>query len=465
RTVFGTYGGEEYAPSNYDGSSHGPVSMRKALAGSLNVPAVKTLALAGVQNAIDTMKDMGLTSTPLNTDVCGLSLVLGGCELTLLDHTSAMGTFAALGKHYDHTPILSVTDAKGKILEEFKESEGKEVLDPQVAYEIVSIMTDNDARAFVFGSRSPLILPDRPVGAKTGTTQKWKDGWTMGYTPSLVTGVWTGNNDSTPMRAGADGVVVAAPIWNQFMREATKGTPIENFVEPPGIQNIYVDAVSGKLPTEYTPTTKSEVFADFAVPKDYDDVHVVVRVNRINGKRASDLTPPDLIENRVFTIFHSEQRDNPNWENPVQAWARAAGYNSPPTELDDGSGVDPNQVGGTQVRFIKPNNNSDIKDLPFTAEIQVIGQRPDRVELYLEGDYVGRQNSEPYLFTINDAEEGWQTLMVNVTMPSGDSIQNSIRIFIDADDDVTILNNSNIVTSSESDTRNIRVKRNPRKTR
>lgn len=431
RTVFGSFGGSDYAPSNYNGASNGPLSIRKALAGSLNVPAVKVLSLAGVQNSIDTMKDMGLTSTELNTDRCGLSLVLGGCEITLLDHTSAMGVFAAMGVRHEETPILSVSDPKGKIIDEFKPDNGIEVLDPQVAYEIVNIMTDNDARSFIFGSRSPLILPDRPVGAKTGTTQLWKDGWTMGYTPSLAVGVWTGNNDSTPMRQGADGVVTAAPIWNQFMRDATKGTPVEQFVEPSGIQRIYVDSVSGKLPTNHTPSTKQEVFADFAVPKDFDDIHVTVAINRLNGKLASPQTPPELVENKVFTVFHSERPDNPAWENPVQAWARNAGYSYPPTEQDDGV-IDPDQT-NTQVRFVTPSNSQEITALPFDVEVQINGLLPESVEMYLEGNYIGQKNSSPYRFSIDKADNGWQTLMVNVKMPSGDLVQNSIRVYINVD--------------------------------
>jgi membrane carboxypeptidase/penicillin-binding protein len=182
-----------------------------------------------------------------------------------------------------------------KRLEEWHQDSGTEAIDPQVAYEIVSIMTDNDARSFIFGSHSPLILSDRVVAAKTGTTQQWKDGWTMGYTPSLVAGVWTGNTDGAPMRQGADGVVTAGPIWNQFMREALKGTPAEQFQEPPGIQHLHVDSLSGKLPTEYTPSPKKKFSASFA-KLDMDDVHVPIRINKLNGRIATDQTPPDLVE-------------------------------------------------------------------------------------------------------------------------------------------------------------------------
>lgn len=430
RTVFGTYGGKEYAPSNYTGQSNGLLSMRKALAGSLNVPAVKTLALVGVADAIDTAKDMGIKSD-LSTDRCGLALVLGGCEITLLDHTSAMGVFAYGGIRYEPTPVLKVTDKKGKVLEEYKDSGGQEALDPQIAYEVVSIMADNDARAFIFGSKSSLILPDRVVAAKTGTTQGWKDGWTVGFTPSLVAGVWTGNNDGSLMRQGADGVVVAAPIWNQFMRETLKDTPPEQFLEPSGIQHILVDSVSGKLPTEYTPSTKTEVFASFAIPRDFDDVHVPVKINKLNGKLANDKTPPDLVETRIYTVIHSEMRDNPNWETPVQAWARSAGYDYPPTEQDDGS-VNADFL-QKQVRFLTPANNQEITGFPLTVQIDVGNLDVLAVELMLEGEYIGSRINPPYSFMIDSAKPGWQTLTAIVRLPNGDSIQNSIRINITAD--------------------------------
>lgn len=425
KTNFGTYGGKEYSPNNYDGANHGIVNIRKALAGSLNIPAVKTLALVGVQNAIDTAKDMGITSD-INTDRCGLSLVLGGCELKLIDHTSAFGVFANGGVRHDDTPILKIEDSKGKALEEYKEEAGNEVLDPQVAYQIVSIMTDNNARAFIFGERSPLILPDRVVGAKTGTTQAWRDGWTVGYTPSLVAGVWTGNNDNTPMRAGADGVVVAAPIWNQFMRNALKDTPPEQFLEPPGIQHVLVDSISGKLPTEYSPSTKEEVFASSSLPKDFDDVHVPVKINRENGKRATDATPENLIETRIYTVIHSEMPSNPNWEYPVLAWAAASGYPPPPTESDDGSsgpGIDK-----LKVNFIAPNNGQEITSLPFTVQIAVTGTQAQSVDLALDGNYIGSSNQAPYTFNLSGLKNGWQVLIATAHLNNGGTLQQSIHV-------------------------------------
>ncbi|MBX4186950.1 MAG: PBP1A family penicillin-binding protein [Candidatus Doudnabacteria bacterium] len=428
KTVFGTYGGKEYAPGNYDGTAHGIVNIRKAMAGSLNIPAVKTLALVGVQNAIDTAKDMGITSD-INTDRCGLSLVLGGCEVKLIDHVEGMSTFANLGVKQDQTPILSITDSKGVVLEEFHENPGQQVLDPQIAYQIISIMTDNEARAFVFGDHSPLILPDRVVAAKTGTTNEWRDGWTLGYTPSLAAGVWVGNNDHSKMRAGADGVVVAAPIWNQFMREALKGTTPEQFTEPPGIQHIMVDTISGKLPTEYTPSTKSEVFSSFGLPQEFDDVHVAVRINKYNGKLANNLTPADAVVTRVYTVIHSEMPDNPNWEVPVRLWAGAAGYGYPPTEQDDGS-VNPDFINQQTISFITPANNQEITNVPFSVQVNAGNSNPTAIDLLLDNEFIGTKTTAPYSYTIAQAKNGWQTLTANVHLPNGGLIQSSIRINI-----------------------------------
>ncbi|OGE82447.1 MAG: hypothetical protein A3B10_00010 [Candidatus Doudnabacteria bacterium RIFCSPLOWO2_01_FULL_44_21] len=424
KTVFGTYNGREYAPTNYDGADHGIVNMRKALAGSLNVPAVKTLALVGVQDAIDTAKDMGISSD-ISADRCGLALVLGGCEIKLIDHVSAMGVFANNGVRHEATTILKITDGSGKILEEYQDNEGEQVLDPQVAYQIVNIMTDNDARSFIFGSNSPLILPGRTVAAKTGTTQEWRDGWTLGFTPSLAAGVWVGNNDFSKMRAGADGVIVAAPIWNQFMREALKDTPPELFIEPPGIQHILVDSISGKLPTEYTTATKSEVFADFALPNTFDDVHVTLNINKYNGKLANSLTPADALETRVYTVLHSEMPNNPDWEVPVVFWAQANGY-SYPTEQDDGS-TNPSFNNPT-INFITPIENQEISNLPLMVQLSVSGDVPLSVELSLNSVFIGSTNTPPYSFEIKQAPNGWSVLSAKAKMSNGNTIQKNILI-------------------------------------
>lgn len=227
-TQFETAEGKSYQPQNYDGKFHGPLPMMKALGGSLNVPAVKTLYLVGVKDAIALAKNLGITG--LNSpDRLGLSLVLGGGEVKLLDHVNAYGTLATGGIKHAKTAILRIEDPKGSLLEEYRPDAGERVVDEKYVAMLDSVLSNNDNRAWVFGENSPLRFDNRRVVAKTGTTNEFRDGWTIGYTPSLTVGVWAGNNDNSSMVAGADGVNVAAPIWRAFLDKALANYAMEDF--------------------------------------------------------------------------------------------------------------------------------------------------------------------------------------------------------------------------------------------
>lgn len=328
--------GQGYTPRNYDGKYRGPVSAREAIQGSLNVPAVKTLAFAGVQNTINTAQDMGIT-TFTDPERYGLSLTLGGGEVTLLELTSAYGVFATGGMRMPNISVLKVEDKNGRVLEEYSPVRAKRALDSQIAYLMNNILSDDATRAKFFGAGGALTLPGRIVAAKTGTTNEYKDGWTIGYTPDLVTGVWVGNNDNESMKNGA-GLTVAGPIWNAYMRRVLLGVPNKAFKRPKGIREIEVDALSGLLPTDASPSTKTEIFASFNTPNKKDDVHTLVRVVKTAlDKLAPDDFPDDLVEEKVFATIHSERPKSPNWENPVLAWAKENGYNNIPTEIYGGS--------------------------------------------------------------------------------------------------------------------------------
>ena len=211
-----------YIPQNYDGLFRGPVTLRQALAQSLNVPSVKVLAnFAGLKDSIQTAKDLGITTLTKPPSFYGLPLVLGGGEVKLLEMVSAYGVFASEGSHVPPVSILKIEDSSGNIIEENKKTP-KMVLEPEIASLINNILSDNETRAPMFGSRSVLYFEDYEVAAKTGTTQNYKDGWVIGYTPSIVTGVWVGNNDGSPMRK-EPGVVLAGPIWRRFMEKALLG--------------------------------------------------------------------------------------------------------------------------------------------------------------------------------------------------------------------------------------------------
>jgi membrane peptidoglycan carboxypeptidase len=215
-------------PQNYDGKFHGPLQMKNALAMSLNIPAVKTLYLAGVNDSINLAKGLGIGG--LNQpDRYGLSLVLGGGEVTLLDHVSAYGSLAAGGVKRDKTSILKIEDKDGTVLEQYKDKPGQRIVEEKYVAMLDHIMSTNEYRAPVFGDNNPFKFADRPVAAKTGTTNEFRDGWAMGYTPSIAVGVWAGNNDNTSMKAGADGIIVAAPIWRNFMNFALGNSVVEQF--------------------------------------------------------------------------------------------------------------------------------------------------------------------------------------------------------------------------------------------
>jgi penicillin-binding protein 1C len=230
RTDFGPggAGGKDYIPRNYDGKFHGLLPMRSTLAMSLNVPAVKVLYLVGIDNTIDLAHKMGIT-TLNDRQRYGLSLVLGGGEVKLLDMTGAFSVFATEGMRNPVQAVMKIVDSRGKIFEQENISPQR-VLDVQVARKINSILSDNRARTPIFGSNSPLVISGKTVAVKTGTTSEFRDAWTVGYTPSVAVGVWAGNNDNRPMRSGADGVFVAAPIWKDYMTQILAGQPNETFV-------------------------------------------------------------------------------------------------------------------------------------------------------------------------------------------------------------------------------------------
>ncbi len=230
-TNFGLWGDKEYIPQNYDGRFRGPVTLRQALAQSLNVPSVKVLLyLAGLSESIETARKFGITTLTKSPSFYGPSIVLGGGEVKLLDMVSAYGVFATEGLKTPPVSILKIEDSKGNIIEENKKTP-KRVLEEEVARLINDVLSDNEARTPIFGANSPLYFKDYQVAAKTGTTSDFRDGWIIGYTPSVVVGVWVGNNNNAPM-AKEPGVILAGPIWRTVMDKILLKFPKENFPKP-----------------------------------------------------------------------------------------------------------------------------------------------------------------------------------------------------------------------------------------
>lgn len=244
---------KSYCPQNYDGKFHGVVQMREALGNSFNIPAVEMLRMNGVQAMIATASAMGIST--LNTpDNYGLALTLGGVNVTMIDMATAFGVFANQGYRIDLHPILKIIDNKGKVLEDYKPADspifGKKVLSSEVAFIISDILADNKARLTEFGPSSELVIPKQHVSVKTGTTNDFKDNWTIGYTPSYLAAVWVGNNDRTPMSGIASGITGAAPIWNELMKHLLTDKKPEIPQKPPNVVGQYVCATIVEKPAD-----------------------------------------------------------------------------------------------------------------------------------------------------------------------------------------------------------------------
>jgi len=253
-----------YCPINYDGKFHGVLQMRQALANSINIPAVKMLKLNGVPAMTATASAMGITTFE-DPSRYGLSLTLGGGEVTMLDMTTAFGVFANGGYKMSLHPILKVIDSRGKVLEEYKPPPspifGKKILPEGVSFIISDILSDNQARAMEFGTNSPLKIGNLPVAVKTGTTNDFRDNWTIGYTPSYVVAVWVGNNDNTPMSGLVSGITGAAPIWHDIMQNLLKGKPAQPFQRPLSvIQKAVCSDTGAILDKDKSCTTRFEYF-------------------------------------------------------------------------------------------------------------------------------------------------------------------------------------------------------------
>ncbi len=431
RTDFG--GG--YVPRNYDGSFEGPVTIRHALANSLNIPAVKSMSLAGLDNVIRTAEDMGISSLT-DRDRYGLSLVLGSGEITPLEMAGAYGVFANQGVKHDIKTIMKIYDQTNKVLYEYEPDKdtGRVALDPQVAYEITDILSDNVARSPHMGSRSQLFFSGKNIASKTGTTSSYKDAWTVGYSRNIATAVWVGNNDSREMKAGAAGLVVAAPIYHEYMNRVVEKS--DTFDRPDGIQEVTVDKLSGKLPTEHSPETITDIFATWQVPTEKDDIHIKVRILKGTDLLAPEDVPDSLVEERLFTNIHSERPDYPNWEGPVRGWAESQGMGTtPPTEYGDPGDLAPSisisspgdgsTVTGTQAITANAASNIGVKNVTF----------------YIDDISIGVDSNSPYTYSynFNNLTSGNHKITAIVTDTNNATAKSSATVNVVKDEDGPII--------------------------
>lgn len=434
-TVFqGGEGQPDYNPVNYDGKFKGPVQMRYALGNSLNIPAVKFIAMVGIKNVLETAYEMGLTSLPPTKETLarvGLSLTLGGGEVRLIDLTGAYSAFFNGGTKAEPIAILKVEDSNGKVLEEVTPKRGKKVITPEQAYIISNILSDNSARSDAFGPSSLLNISGRQIAVKTGTTNDKRDNWTIGGNPQRAVGVWVGNNDNSPMLNVASGISGASPIWRRIILESLVGLGPVNFEQPDGIVSVDVDKMSGKLAHDGF-ESRSEIFAKGSEPRE-DDIHVNLKVCKNDGRLA---TPADITgqnyENKEFYTIKEEDPvstdGNNRWQEAILNWINGQSDSRyhPPTEFCGTSNP-------LSVEWADPIDR--VSNLPNTFNIKIRAVSTsgiEIIEIFADGTKVRSIDSLPYEAEIS-LVDGVHKLQVKAKDKDNHETEHTITIGVNSE--------------------------------
>lgn len=410
-----------YAPDNYDGKFVGPLSLRSALGQSRNIPAVELLYLVGVSDALQSAKQLGITTLDKNADRYGLTLVLGGGEVSLLEMTSVYGVFANDGIRVPPTGILKIEDLSGKVLEEYKPQPGEQVISANAARMLSSVLSDNVARTPLFGANSQLNFGDRPVAAKSGTTNDNKDAWLIGYSPDIAVGVWSGNNDNKPMKKGSS---ISVPAWRAVMNAALADKPITQFGQyngsddkmPPvirgswwGGESFFTDKISGKLATEYTPPeTKEE--------------HVIVNPHNI----LYWINKADLLNSRSGIGLSDGQYKN--WEAAFQSWIQTHGISNVPATPPAPVGTDdvhrPEYAPSVTVENPTSDMSIGLNQL-VSIDAMATALRPiQKFEYYVNDQFIGSTDGEIGHYSFLPSEYISSAGIMNVRIVAVDSIYN-----------------------------------------
>lgn len=401
-----------YEPKNYDGKFRGPMSLRRALAESNNIVAVKTLAQVGVSNMLATAFDLGfntLEPTPANQSRFGLSVTLGGAEVHLIDTVTAYSAFANGGSKIEPVAILEVTDASGNVLYKHRDLPGKRVLEPELAFLMNSILSDDVARSGTFGRGSQLNIQNRPIAVKTGTTNDQRDNWTVGWSRSTMVGVWVGNNDNSPMTKVASGITGASPIWRRIMLAAIdSGRTTDDWEVPSSVEKVKVDAISG-----YSAHDELASVEDWAVkgtlPTEPDPIHRKVRLCKGQNKLATsvDVQRGNYDEKVMIDLKEKDliSQDGRNrWQEGIESWIGTqgnAGDYRVPTEMCDSAGE-------VVVLMKKPENEKNYSETNISVEVETVSEEKiDRVEIWANGGLKETLRDKPYTTTLNLPAGRW----------------------------------------------------------
>lgn len=407
-------GGDCYSPRNYDGKFVGPISLRNALAQSRNIPAIKTLYLAGLNDALSLAKRMGIESLG-NADFYGLTLVLGGGEVSLLDMASAYSVFATEGMKYPKRTILKIEDPRGEILFEANNLVGERIISEQTARLISSVLNDNDARAPMFGSNSSLYFGGRDVAVKTGTTNDYRDAWVVGYTPSITVAAWAGNNDNSSMTPLSSSMI-AAPMWNEFMQIVLQKIPNETFNDPAPINKDIKPILAGYWKGE---TTRVNEDGDIEITRGRDIHDILHWVDRNDPLGPAPRNPANDPQYKL-------------WEDGVKKWLSTQNI----SDLTSGSSGESTVVLKDKVKITTLENNKDY----FVDEIMVVAVAFDdnrkitSGDVFMNGEKIGALNPEGAYLSFYPSEisaiKGNNQLRVEVVDINGAKFATEIKFGI-----------------------------------
>ena len=378
-----------YTPKNYDGAFRGPVSVRQSLGSSLNIPAVKSLAMVGLNNFLNLAYTMGLETlepTPENLQRYGLAVTLGGAEVHMIDLAEAYSSFANGGYKVEPVSILKVEDSEGHVLFEHHQVAGKQIIDSGEAFLINNILSDNNARLLAFGANS-LLNTGRPIAVKTGTTNEMKDNWTIGWSQDVLVATWVGNNDGTAMSYVASGITGASPIWRRIILGALDlGYEAPEWVMPDNVEQVEVDAISGYPKHDNFPS-KFDYAIRGTLPSLPDPTHQLMRVCKGETDKlateakiaAADFDEKEFI---VTTTTDPVSEDGINrWQLGVDAWVNAqedSRYHYPTSYCGDS--------GDISVRLREPDDKENFDETKIIIEIRAGSDEGiDKLVLYVDG--------------------------------------------------------------------------------
>lgn len=434
-------GEESYIPVNYDGKYRGPVQIRFALGNSLNVPAVKMLAMTGLRDFMQQLYDMGLEQmepTAQNMSNLGLSASLGGGETTLLHLTQAFSALGNGGKRVEPVGILEITDFNGKSIFKHKQEKQREVLSQDIAFIISHILSDNNARVEAFGTSSYLRIPGKTVAVKSGTTNDKRDNWAVGYTTDITLGVWVGNNDNSVMNQKiSSGATGASPIWHKTMIELLKKYDDGIIEKPDNVEAVEIDSFFGGLPREGS-GTRTEYFVKGTEPTEVSPYYQKLKISKANGMLANDIEvrSGNYDERDFYRVTEKDpvSSDGKNrWQEAIDAWAREQTDEKwkYPTETSDSNSED------VVVSIRNPGNETKVETSDKKVEIRArITSLEDikEVKLWINGQEKKKWDGDrDEIVETFELENGKYEIKVQAWNEKGKSGDSTIKIGVNED--------------------------------